>query len=127
MAPSIAETVSNAADTIHEKVAAVSLKEVKDDSVVKSKDASAPAVQEPVSEKVKVDDAPKSTVQESTPAVKTQHKEPLKLSGALDAFESFDVTPVIGREFSGVNLAEWLRAPNTDELLRDLAITSKTT
>ncbi|KAI9759930.1 MAG: hypothetical protein M4579_001963 [Chaenotheca gracillima] len=50
-------------------------------------------------------------------------KEPLKLTGALDKFKSFDVTPVIGKEFEDVNLAEWLRAPNSDELIRDLAIT----
>ncbi|KAK0617509.1 hypothetical protein B0T14DRAFT_605558 [Immersiella caudata] len=50
-------------------------------------------------------------------------KEPLKLSGVLDQFTSFDVTPVIGREFVGVDLVKWLRAPNSDELLRDLAIT----
>lgn len=49
---------------------------------------------------------------------------PLKLSGALDAFESFDTTPVIGKEFPKANLVEWLNAPNSDELLRDLAITS---
>ncbi|KAH8599164.1 putative alpha-ketoglutarate-dependent taurine dioxygenase [Bisporella sp. PMI_857] len=102
MAPSVAETVAHAADRIHEKVAS----------------APAPAVQEPT-----------PALQESTPAVQaqpkleTQHKEPLKLSGALDSFESFDVTPVIGREFVGVNLAEWLRAPNSDEILRDLSIT----
>jgi hypothetical protein len=52
-------------------------------------------------------------------------REPLKLSGALDSYESFDVTPVIGREFPTANLAEWLNAPNSDELLRDLAITSQ--
>jgi hypothetical protein len=51
-------------------------------------------------------------------------KEPLKLSGALDQFDHFDVTPVIGREFTNANLKEWLRAPNSNELLRDLAITS---
>ncbi|KAH9214413.1 putative alpha-ketoglutarate-dependent taurine dioxygenase [Leptodontidium sp. 2 PMI_412] len=66
-------------------------------------------------------DAPAPAVQ--VPSVETQHKEPLKLSGALDHFESFDVTPTIGREFVGVNLAKWLRAPNSDELIRDLAIT----
>jgi hypothetical protein len=53
------------------------------------------------------------------------HKEPLKLSGVLDQFSSFDITPVIGREYIGVDLAKWLRAPNSDELLRDLAITSQ--
>jgi len=52
------------------------------------------------------------------------HKEPLKLSGVLDQFKHFDVTPVIGREFVGIDLVRWLRAPNSDELLRDLAITS---
>lgn len=51
-------------------------------------------------------------------------KIPLELSGVLDQFKSFDVTPVIGREFPNVSLADWLRAPNSDELLRDLAITS---
>ncbi|KAF2015813.1 taurine catabolism dioxygenase [Aaosphaeria arxii CBS 175.79] len=50
-------------------------------------------------------------------------REPLQLKGALDSYKSFDVTPVIGREFVDVNLKEWLRAPNSDELIRDLAIT----
>ncbi|KAB8069719.1 hypothetical protein BDV29DRAFT_198486 [Aspergillus leporis] len=54
---------------------------------------------------------------------KSLQKEPLKLSKALDSFESFDVTPVIGREFPTANLKEWLQASNSDELLRDLAIT----
>ncbi len=52
------------------------------------------------------------------------HKEPLKLSGALDHVKRFDVTPIIGTEFEDVDLATWLRAPNSDELIRDLAITS---
>lgn len=51
-------------------------------------------------------------------------REPLQLKGALDQYKSFDVTPVIGREFVDVNLKEWLRAPNSDDLIRDLAITS---
>jgi len=55
----------------------------------------------------------------------SQHQplKPLKQSGALDAHEHFDVTPVIGREFPKANLVEWLNAPNSDALLRDLAIT----
>lgn len=104
MAPSIAETVSTTSDQIHEKLVQLSVAEVKDSNGT-HKEEPAPAVQEPVSE--------------------IQHKEPLKLSGALDHFESFDVTPIIGREFVDVNLAKWLRAPNSDELIRDLAITSK--
>jgi len=54
----------------------------------------------------------------------TYKTEPLKLSGVLDSYESFDVTPVIGREFPSANLVDWLNAPNADELIRDLAITS---
>jgi hypothetical protein len=103
MAPSITEVVTPIGYQIQEKFGSISFKEAKKDNPV---DEAAPAVQL------------------SSSAFQTQHKTPLKLSGALDHFESFDVTPAIGREFVGVNLAAWLRAPNSDELLRDLAITS---
>ncbi|TVY15553.1 putative alpha-ketoglutarate-dependent sulfonate dioxygenase [Lachnellula arida] len=59
--------------------------------------------------------------QQTAPAKLT--KAPIQLSGALDKFESFDVTPVIGKEFPKANLAQWLEAPNADELIRDLAVT----
>jgi hypothetical protein len=62
---------------------------------------------------------------QATIPTKIPHKEPLKASGALDAFEQFDVTPVIGREFPKANLVDWINSPNADQLLRDLAITSK--
>ncbi|KAF1817576.1 putative alpha-ketoglutarate-dependent taurine dioxygenase [Eremomyces bilateralis CBS 781.70] len=78
-------------------------------------------------------EVPSGPLKEKAPAVQpkddglpksqTGHKEPLQLSGALDQFEQFDVTTVIGKEFANVDLAEWLHAPNSDELLRDLAIT----
>ncbi|KAH6612960.1 hypothetical protein B0J18DRAFT_470303 [Chaetomium sp. MPI-SDFR-AT-0129] len=65
-----------------------------------------------------------SAVDIEVPVVsKGASREPLKLSGVLDSYESFDVTPIIGREFPTANLAEWLDAPNSDELIRDLAIT----
>ena len=116
MAPSIAEnvseTVSQTTDHIQEKLAAISVTENKNEES-KKEDAPAPAVQEPQAE-----------AQKKEPKLETQHKDPLKLSGALDHFESFEVTPTIGREYVGVNLAKWLKAPNSDELIRDLAITS---
>lgn len=65
--------------------------------------------------------------QNEVPSVRLQHpthREPLKLKRVLDQFKSFDVTPVIGKEFVDVNLKDWLRAPNSDNLIRDLAITS---
>ena len=49
---------------------------------------------------------------------------PLQLKGVLNEFKSFDVTPVIGKEFPEAKLAEWLKAPNSDELIKDLAVTS---
>jgi hypothetical protein len=52
-------------------------------------------------------------------------KGPLELSGALDKYESIEVTPVLGREFPTAKLLEWMEAPNSDELLRDLAITGE--
>ncbi|KAI9933418.1 hypothetical protein AWENTII_002528 [Aspergillus wentii] len=61
---------------------------------------------------------------ETTKSVaKSLQQEPLQLKGALDQFESFDVTPVIGKEFPNASLKEWLDAPNSDDLLRELAIT----
>ena len=54
----------------------------------------------------------------------SQHRKPLKTHGALESYEYFDVTPIIGREYPSVSLKEWLDAPNSDELIRDLAITS---
>lgn len=60
-------------------------------------------------------------------ATKNGKVEPLKKSGALDtAFEFEEITPVIGREYPKANIVDDLvNAPNSDELLRDLAITSK--
>lgn len=60
---------------------------------------------------------------EEAPKITDASKVPLKLNGILDQFKSFDVTPVIGKEFPDASLAEWLRAPNSDALIRDLAIT----
>ncbi|KAF2475221.1 taurine catabolism dioxygenase [Lindgomyces ingoldianus] len=48
--------------------------------------------------------------------------KPLQPSGALERYESFDVTPVIGTEYPTLKVTELLDAPNADELLRDLAI-----
>lgn len=62
--------------------------------------------------------------EESDQVLKDHRATPLKLAGVLDEYKSFDVTPVIGREFPDAQLTDWLDAPNADDLLRDLAITS---
>ncbi len=99
MAPAAVETAQPTAEQIAQKTLAINEKN--------SDNVSAP-----------------QNVEEALPARLEGHKEPLKLSGALDHLESFDVTPVIGREYANVDLVELLRAPNSDELIRDLAITS---
>ncbi|EPQ30092.1 uncharacterized protein PFL1_02209 [Pseudozyma flocculosa PF-1] len=50
-------------------------------------------------------------------------REPLVLKGLLEQYSHFDVTPVIGREFSTLQIRDVLQADNADELLRELAIT----
>ncbi|KAL2194398.1 hypothetical protein P885DRAFT_80405 [Corynascus similis CBS 632.67] len=94
MPPSAAETVQQTVDDIKQKIVPV-----------------------------KAADTVSGTQEEALPQRLEGHKEPLKLSGALDHLEHFDVTPVIGREYVNIDLVELLRAPNSDELLRDLAIT----
>ena len=68
-----------------------------------------------------------STIQTEVPInlKAKKQQQPLQLSGALDKYESFDTTPVIGREFPTANLVEWLESPDSDALIRDLAITSE--
>jgi hypothetical protein len=58
-------------------------------------------------------------------AAATSTKPWLKSTGVLDKFEHIEVTPVIGREYPKADVAEWLQAPNSDELIKELALTSK--
>lgn len=48
--------------------------------------------------------------------------KPLVYSGSLDSFQHQDLTPVIGREFQGLQVVDLLRWGN--DTIRDLAITS---
>ncbi|GAP89585.1 putative alpha-ketoglutarate-dependent sulfonate dioxygenase protein [Rosellinia necatrix] len=107
MAPSATETVTPTIETLKQKVAEA---------------AAAPEKAQEVTHGGAVGSAPLDDI-DDRPHLEINHREPLKLSGALEQFKYFDSTPVIGREFVDVDLAEWLRAPNSDELLRDLAIT----
>ncbi|KAH9873353.1 hypothetical protein J1614_005751, partial [Plenodomus biglobosus] len=47
--------------------------------------------------------------------------KPLVYSGSLDSFEHQDITPVVGREFTGLQVTDLLKWG--DELIKDLAIT----
>lgn len=48
--------------------------------------------------------------------------EPLKYTGTLDSFKNQDLTPVIGREYEGLQVRDLLKWD--DETIRDLAATS---
>lgn len=49
--------------------------------------------------------------------------EPLKNSGSIDHLEYIDVTPIIGREYPYAKIKDILKADNSEQQLRDLAIT----
>ena len=64
-------------------------------------------------------------VKEVLTGKKKTHPEPIRATGVLNKFKSDDLTPVIGTEFPEINIVDdILNAPNADELLRDLAVTS---
>lgn len=49
---------------------------------------------------------------------------PLRTNGSLDSYAHLDLTPCIGREFPTANLVNMMQASNSDELLKELALTS---
>jgi alpha-ketoglutarate-dependent taurine dioxygenase len=50
-------------------------------------------------------------------------KLPLQSNGSLDGYNFHDLTPCIGRDFRSANLVDMMNAPNSDELLTELAYT----
>ncbi len=50
--------------------------------------------------------------------------KPVQATGALDSHEHIELTPVIGREYPNLNLVALLQAPNSEELLKELALIS---
>ena len=51
-------------------------------------------------------------------------KLPMESNGSLENYDHIDLTPCIGREFPTANLVDMMNAPNSDELLAELALTS---
>jgi hypothetical protein len=50
--------------------------------------------------------------------------QPLQYSGSLDGYSKSDLTPVIGREYTGLQVADILKSEESDRLITDLAATS---
>ncbi|TQN70656.1 Alpha-ketoglutarate-dependent sulfonate dioxygenase, partial [Colletotrichum shisoi] len=55
------------------------------------------------------------------PVARPRLSKPLVYSGSLDSFKSADITPVIGREYEGLQVVDLLKAD--DQVIRDLAVT----
>lgn len=49
--------------------------------------------------------------------------KPLEYSGLLDSYQNSDLTPVIGREYHGLQVADLLAAKHSDALIKDVAVT----
>ena len=56
---------------------------------------------------------------------RTRLPKPLEYSGLLDSYQNSDLTPVIGREYHGLQVADVLAAKNGDALIRDIAVTGQ--
>jgi hypothetical protein len=57
------------------------------------------------------------------PEARSRLQGPLIDSGSLESFAYLDSTPVIGREYTGLNVVDLLNHPDGDRLIKDLAIT----
>ena len=55
-------------------------------------------------------------------SARSRLQKPLSYSGSLDGFKHQDLTPVIGREYEGLQVTDLLKWG--DERIRDLAVTS---
>lgn len=73
---------------------------------------------------VAVESSNGSTIRGGNEQSRPRITKPLVYSGSLDSFSNNDLTPVIGREFRGLQVVDLLKASNSDELIKDLAVTS---
>lgn len=67
------------------------------------------------------EDSTTNGVDESIAA--TRCTSPIPYSGSLDSFAHRDLTPVIGREYDNLQVAELLSDPDGERMIRDLAVT----
>ncbi|KAK2764452.1 hypothetical protein FQN54_009146 [Arachnomyces sp. PD_36] len=70
-----------------------------------------------------IDNSNGSTIRGGNEQARPRLTKPLTYSGSLDSFTHNDITPVIGREYRGIQVNDLLKANNSDDLIRDLAVT----
>lgn len=66
-----------------------------------------------------------SSIRGGNPEARTRCNKPMVYSGLLDTYAHHDLTPVIGREYHGLQAVDLLKAANSDELIKDLAVTGE--
>jgi len=66
-----------------------------------------------------------SRIRGGHPDSRPQISRPLEYSGSLDRYQHQDLTPVIGREYEGLQVGEILQSADRDQLIQDLAVTSR--
>lgn len=57
------------------------------------------------------------------PAARTRCLEPIRYSGSLDKYEYNNLTPIIGREYTDLQVKDLLNSPNRHQRIKDLAVT----
>ncbi|KAI9043936.1 TauD/TfdA dioxygenase family protein [Aspergillus affinis] len=70
-----------------------------------------------------VENAAPSTIRGGHEQSRPRIPQPLEYSGSLDSFPHGDLTPVIGTEYSGIQVAEILKSEQRDQIITDLAVT----
>ncbi|KAF7617968.1 putative TfdA family taurine dioxygenase [Aspergillus flavus] len=70
-----------------------------------------------------VDNATPTTIRGGNEQSRPRISQPLEYTGTLDTYTHHDLTPVIGREYHGVQVAEILKSEECDRIIKDLAAT----
>ncbi|KAE8365630.1 hypothetical protein BDV27DRAFT_126549 [Aspergillus caelatus] len=70
-----------------------------------------------------VDNATPATIRGGNEQSRPRIAQPLEYTGTLDTYTHNDLTPVIGREYYGVQVAEILKSEECDRIIKDLAAT----
>lgn len=66
-----------------------------------------------------------STIKGGNPAAQSRLSSPLQYSGSLNSFSHSDLTPVIGREYTGIQITDILKSENSDQIIQDFAVTGE--
>jgi alpha-ketoglutarate-dependent taurine dioxygenase len=70
-----------------------------------------------------IEDNTSSAIRGGAWQARSRLSRPLEYTGSLDSYIQADLTPVIGREYHGLQIADMLNSKDRDQIIRDLALT----